>query len=396
MQLLDKEILNSMRILYITNGYPSCVDLSFCVFSQRLVNEWVDQGNECTVICPRKLPGEKPIPGKYEEQYTPKGNMVKVYFPSYLCTGLTARWEKDPFRDWSFKNFYSAAVKIIESENLKFDVVYAQFLGISGWCAVKIAEKYHCNCFADAGESRFRFLEDRLLERNFSIKYLNKLTGIVSVSTQNKELLLDNGILDENKIKVFPNGIDDSHFYPRNKETARQKFGFKNKDIIISFVGHYIDRKGPLRVEAACRNLPVKVAYAGKGPEVPTADNTIWTGPIKPEDIPEFLSSSDIFVLPTLNEGCCNAIIEALACGLPVVSSDRLFNIDILDDQCSICVNPESVEEIRFAIQKLLDDSDLRSRMSLAAASKGNSLSLHNRAIGILEWMKTFEEGVQL
>lgn len=379
-----------MKILYVTNGYPSSIDLSFCVFSQRLVNEWVDQGHECTVICPRKTPGEKAVPGHAEEQYTPKGNKVNVFFPNYLCTGLTARWEQDPLRDWSFHNFFAATTKIIENEKIQFDVVYAQFLGISGWCAVKIAKKYHCNCFADAGESRFRFLEDRLLERKFSIDYLNKMTGIVSVSTQNKDLLLENGILSENRIKVFPNGIDSTHFYPRNRIAARHSFGFNEDDTIISFVGHYIDRKGPLRVEEACKNLPVKVAYAGKGPDEPSANNTIWKGPVKPEDIPTFLSASDIFVLPTLNEGCCNAIIEALACGLPVISADRKFNIDILDDTCSIRVNPESVEEIHLAVSKLIEDSELRSRMAIAAATKGNSLSLHNRAMNIIEWMKSF------
>ena len=134
----------------------------------------------------------------------------------------------------------------------------------------------------------------------------------------------------------------------------------------------------------------MKVAYAGKGPDEPSANNTIWKGPVKPEDIPTFLSASDIFVLPTLNEGCCNAIIEALACGLPVISADRKFNIDILDDTCSIRVNPESVEEIHLAVSKLIEDSELRSRMAIAAATKGNSLSLHNRAMNIIEWMKSF------
>ena len=381
-----------MRILYITNGYPSSLDLSYWVFSQRLVNEWIDMGHECVVICPRKTPGEKRIPGDFEIQHTAQGKEVKVYFPKYICTWLTARFKNDLLRDWSFNNFFKAVDKTIRENNIQFDVVYSQFLGVASWCSVKIAKKYGKCSFSDAGESRYRFLEDRIKERGFTIKYLTELDGIVSVSTENKDLLIDNGILNDSKICVFPNGIDSSHFYPRDKHESRKKFGFSDSDFIVSFVGYFIDRKGPLRVEAATKDLAVKVAYAGKGPDEPMSPNTVWKAPVKPENIPEFLSAGDIFVLPTLNEGCCNAIIEAMACGLPVVSSDLKFNFDILDDSCSIRINPGSVDEIKAAVEKLLNDSELRNKLSMGAALKGKSLSLHNRAQNILEWISSIIE----
>lgn len=96
---------------------------------------------------------------------------------------------------------------------------------------------------------------------------------------------------------------------------------------------------------------------------------------------------ADVFVLPTLAEGCCNAIIEAMACGLPIISSDLPFNDDILDDACSIRINPKSVNEIANAIQLLCGNPNLQNQMSKASLDKAASLTIENRAKKIVDFM---------
>ena len=71
-----------------------------------------------------------------------------------------------------------------------------------------------------------------------------------------------------------------------------------------------------------------------------------------------------MFCLPTLNEGCSNAIVEAIACGLPIISSNLPFNDDILDSSNALLVNPESVDDIASAIKQLMDNSDLRQKLA--------------------------------
>ena len=68
--------------------------------------------------------------------------------------------------------------------------------------------------------------------------------------------------------------------------------------------------------------------------------------------IAEYLNCADIFVSPTLAEGCSNSIVEAMACGLPIISSDLPFNHDILDEKNSILLDPVEVNEIALAIRK--------------------------------------------
>ena len=98
---------------------------------------------------------------------------------------------------------------------------------------------------------------------------------------------------------------------------------------------------------------------------------------------------ADIFVLPTLNEGCCNAVVEALACGLPVVSSDRPFNYDVLNESNSIMVDPMNVDEIADAIRKLKEDKELRHRLAEGALKMAEELTIDRRAQRILEFMES-------
>lgn len=107
------------------------------------------------------------------------------------------------------------------------------------------------------------------------------------------------------------------------------------------------------------------------------------------DELANYLCASDIFVLPTLNEGCCNAIIEALACGLPVVSSNLSFNWDILNDSNSVLVDPNNIEEISCAIKRLKDDKIFRERLSSGAEKTASKLTIQQRAKRILNFINS-------
>ena len=94
-----------------------------------------------------------------------------------------------------------------------------------------------------------------------------------------------------------------------------------------------------------------------------------------------------MFCLPTLNEGCSNAIVEAIACGLPIISSNLPFNDDILDSSNALLVNPESVDDIASAIKQLMDNSDLRQKLAEGSKEKAKSLRIEFRAKKIIEFI---------
>ena len=100
------------------------------------------------------------------------------------------------------------------------------------------------------------------------------------------------------------------------------------------------------------------------------------------------MNCADVFVMPTLKEGCCNAIVEALAMGLPIISSDGAFNDDILNDHNSIRLDPNDVDAIATAIKRLKDDIGLRQRMTDYSLSRHADYTIEGRAKRILNFIE--------
>ena len=234
--------------------------------------------------------------------------------------------------------------------------------------------------FVATGECSF---DEKNVPLKNDVAFHNYVSGVVCVSSKNKKMSLEMGLTTEEKCLVVPNAINNSSFYKMDKRNVREKYGFPQKAFIVAFIGWFDDRKGSKRLSNAIKeinNLNIYSIFIGNGSEEPDCDNILFKGNVKHEEICSLLNCADIFVLPTLAEGCCNAIIEAMACGIPIVSSNCDFNDDILDETNSLRVNPTSVEEIATAIKRLYEDKNLRLSLGKGALAKSATLSIEKRA----------------
>ena len=374
------------EICIIVNGYPTKDDPVYA-FIQPVAREMADMGISCTVIAPQSV-SKMAIAKKAKRPYrwvdkTERGNEVVVYQPEYVSVSRVSAFGysiSTILRDIAIKRCFF-------KEKMSPDVLYAHFWDC-GIAASKLAEKTKTPVFVATGESEIR------VQKYYPIKsigrYLPYVKGVIAVSRKNLEESYSLGLLKyEPKTNVLPNAINPKEFYPIPQKKAREVLGFSEDDKIAIFVGSFCHRKGVLRVIEAVEKIEnIKLILVGNGEQIPESNRIIFSGKVPHSEIVTYLNASDVFVLPTLSEGCCNAVVEALACGLPIISSDLPFNYDILNSSNSIMVNPESVDLIAQALSTLFEDDEKRQLLALGARNTGMMLSIQHRCEEILRMME--------
>lgn len=377
------------NICIVTHKYPNKYDENVLVFVQQLAWQFAHLGVRCIIICPTPLsvvPKLNFFPYKDTENSHFNDNII-VLRPKYIGFGLKKRMGVNLAKITT--HFFTKAVfRVIKQEKIKIDIIYSHFLNPAGFAVSKIGKILNVPSFMAYGES-YTWGIDNIGGADIARKKLANLSGVIAVSKKNKNTLLSNNIVPDLKIRVFPNGYDPNRFYKMDKSLAREKMGFDQDEFIVGFVGSFDNRKGVLRLNDAAEQIEgIKFACAGKGALTPDSPKCIWKDPVNHENLVYFYNACDVFVLPTLNEGCCNAIIEAMACGLPIVSSDMAFNDELLDESNSIRINPECVDTIAEAILKLKQNDILRNSLSQGSIEKAKQLSIDKRAKNILNFME--------
>ena len=369
--------------------YPHEVNVYRNVFFQNLIFAFADKGVNCTVISPVSITKYKTKISKIPyvtHHVTPKGNKVTVYYPRFLSASSKqiGSFNTEHISEYLYeKSALNAAKKLKKT----FDFVYGHFFLYGGLAAIKIGNSLKIPSFVAYGECDF---ESQIRSTYGSLKprHINGLTGIISVSSKNTNELKAEKIFDGIPLITSPNATDKSLFYVKDKVESRKLLGIPLDKYIVGFVGGFIHRKGDKRLLEACSGLDdVYLAYAGRGDNPPSGDNVVFCKALEHEEICTFLNAVDVFCLPTLNEGSCNAIVEAMSCGKPIVSSDLPFNDDALNDDNSIRVNPNSVEEIRGARGKLKNDEELREKLALCALKDSEKFTIEHRAENILSFI---------
>ena len=369
-----------MHICFVVEGYPTKDD-PFMTFIRELVASMVLKGTKCSVIAPQSLTRaykhKLPVRPKYWKDYVSEEKYIDVYQPYYFTLS-----SKVPSVQW--KSMIKAAKSAYKKIKTPVDALYGHF-----WHMGVLASKIKCDLpiFVACGESKIEVFDDFSSEEINVLK--KRLKGIVYVGTKSFEEAKELKLHDDKPYIIAPNGYNPKEFHPVDKDKCREKLGWDTEKFIVCFVGSFNSRKGIDRLSQAINKSDEEIysCFIGSGDLKPDCDNILFCGKVPHNEILTYICACDVFVLPTNNEGCCNAIVEALACGMPVISSNQLFNADILNDNCSIRIDPMDVDALKNAIENIKNDKDLRNNLTKGALLKSEPLAIDKRAEKILTFI---------
>lgn len=373
------------HICFFSDRYPIGYDPAFS-FLGELVKSIADLGIICTVISPQNSGRQKNDKTKrpyFRVEKTENGSEISIYHPVFPSI---SKLSKFGYNDWMRSVVALKCYKEVkEKSSVPVDVIYAHFWD-AGAYAIKVANKYNLPLFVATGESIIPNKKRTSVAIN---KYYDNLHGCICVSQKNQEESISMGLVEIKKTIVIPNSIDPNAFYRMNKKQCREKLKIDDSAFVTIFVGSFDERKGVNRVAEAIDELDnVKSIYIGKGAMKPNDRNCIFCGPLPHHELVTYLNAADVFVLPTRAEGCCNAIIEAMACGLPIISSNKSFNNDILNSKYAIFTDSEDIKAIRDAITFLRDHLEERKQMAYEAYEASTKFHLNERANKIMTYIR--------
>lgn len=377
-----------INVICIISGYPSLKRPAAEAFVKEIAHGFARAGKQVVVVCPVPFPMCRDREGypycEVEGEYPSNGKVI-VYRPATLSFGghFQHAW-LGPFNPprVAAKIRELVVLRTLARHHVVPDAFYGHFIEY-GIIAARVAWHFGKPSFCGVGESGFDRCET--VGMGYYRHGVKLVTAFIPNATHFVPVLEEKFGIPRVKMHVLPNGINLDLFKPGDKVTARKKYGIPSEAFVVGSTGHFIHRKGINRVAEAIRDLEgVYGIFAGKGPLPPKGPRVLFKQPIAHGDLPEFLSACDVFVLPTLSEGCCNAIAEAMACGLPIISSTNKYVDDQLDDSCSLRVNPLNVEELRSAILKLKENPDLCRGLAEGAIIRSKLFDLKVRISKIL------------
>lgn len=281
-------------------------------------------------------PGYRPQAPTLERQQG-----IRVYHPHFLSLPGLLRgldgWSMALSSFWLLRRLKRDGARLIDAHFAYPDGEAATRLG--RWLKLPVTITLRGT---EVPHSRNPVLRPRLA------RALRRATRVFAVSDSLRRLALELGTPAE-RTEVVGNGIDTARFHPVDRAAARERLGVPSGARVLISVGGLVERKGMHRVidclPALMQQHPQLhyLIVGGGSPEgdmraeldaqvarLGLAGRVHFLGVLPPDELKWPLSAADVFVLATRNEGWANVFLEAMACGLPVVTTDVGGNREVV------------------------------------------------------------------
>jgi teichuronic acid biosynthesis glycosyltransferase TuaC len=247
------------------------------------------------------------------------------------------------------------------------EIILNYWLYPDGFAAVRAGRALGLPVIVGAIGSDIRRLNDPLTVRMVR-QTMSAADAVITVSEELRRRAIELGV-PAGKVTTILNGCDTSVFIPGDREAARRELACDPGCELIVYAGNLYAAKGLGELLEAFAGLAgsrprARLVIIGQGPYAETLnrraaarglqDRILLTGRRDAAGVAAWMRAADLFCLPSYSEGCPNVLVEALACGRPVVAAHVGGIPELVDDSCGILVPPRDAARLRQALEEAL------------------------------------------
>lgn len=286
------------------------------------------------------------------------GTVCDTRYVAYPALPMLSR----PFNGW-------LCARALHDEARAFapDVILSYWLYPDAFGAQRVAHRLGVPLVAGARGSdiRVRDAVSRLLTR----PVVRGAQRLLVVSRDLGTLAASQYGADPSRIRVIPNGCDATIFRRGDRVVARRELGVPADAELVLYVGRLVPEKGLRELVAAAQALrarrpALRLVLLGQGPmhaelaQAAAASGSLpidLPGAMPPVDVARWMTAADIVTLPSYSEGHPNVIVEALACGRPVVATPVGGIPEVVDGDSAILVPARDSNALAVGLAQALD-----------------------------------------
>ena len=296
---------------------------------------------------------------KLDPSYSPLD--VQVSYHDYAALPLVSR----PMNGWM-----AARVLLPHVRSFAPDLIFSYFLYPDAYAAFKIGQALKVPVVAMSIGSDINRIGDPISAMH-TRTVLREADFIVTVSGDLRTKAVAMGSSPQ-KTRAIVNGCDLSVFHALNRLEARQKLHIDPSAEAVVYIGRMDVKKGLRELVEAAASLHderpnLHVYMVGEGPDRTLIESDIQARTAAgyvhalqscaPDDVAVWMAAADLVTLPSYMEGCPNVVLEALACGRPVVATNVGGIPEILSDESGRLVSPRDPVALAQALASVLDRS---------------------------------------
>lgn len=238
-------------------------------------------------------------------------------------------------------------------------------------------------------------------------------TAVVFQNPDDMSYYLNKGMVRSYQARlIIGSGVDTEIFSPEivsqdTQQKLREEWGIAEHDLVVTMIARLLIPKGVREYIEAAAKLQDRAKFVmigdpdfGNSASLTTEDlkELVEAGriiaPGHQENIPEWLSISDIYALPSYREGLPRTVLEAMAMGLPIVTTDVPgCRETVRNGENGYLVPAENAMALRNAISQLLEDGDIRAKMG--ACSRARAVNEFSNKVVLGQYLELYEELIQ-